>query len=153
MLSPCLSLIIKACLTGQCAIYVARGGAFCCCRCCSTQNCFIKGCMQHSTVFSLSSHCLSFLLEMFSVASKSIMCSYTCNICKWIAVPHIASQGNRKKCCAWRRRIASPISSVIVLHVIWLRYWKQGHTECKLNATVLGLSNIETYEAAGTNNS
>lgn len=62
------------------------------------------------------------ILEMFSVPNKSIMRSYTCSICKWIALPHIASDGNQKNIV--RERIASPILSVIVLNVIWWRCWK-----------------------------
>lgn len=37
------------------------------------------------------------ILEMFSVANKSVMWSHTCAICKWIALAHIASDGNQKK--------------------------------------------------------
>lgn len=43
------------------------------------------------------------ILEMFSVANKSIMRSYTCSICKWIAVPHIASDGNQKNIVLWEK--------------------------------------------------
>lgn len=94
------------------------------------------------------------ILEMFSVANKSIMPSYTCSICKWIALAHIASDGNQKNIVLWEKEIASPILSVIVLNVIWWRCWKWRHTVCKLNATLLGhmgCNKTQAYETAGTN--
>lgn len=53
--------------------------------------------------FLIPSSVTVLILEMFSVANKSIMWSYTCNICKWIAVPHIASDGNQKNIVLWEK--------------------------------------------------
>lgn len=69
------------------------------------------------------------ILEMFSVANKSVMRSHTCSICKWIALAHIASDGNqqkkkkkktlkrRKKMCA-RRRWGD--SHTILSVIVWI---------------------------------
>lgn len=43
------------------------------------------------------------ILEMFSVPNKSIMRPYTCSICKWIALPHIASDGNQTNIVLWEK--------------------------------------------------
>lgn len=93
VLSPSLSFIIKASLTGRCSVGAAQGGVCCCQR---TRNCVIEGCAEHSAFLCLPPVSV-LILEMFSVANKSVMWSYTCSICKWIALAHIASDGNQKQ--------------------------------------------------------
>lgn len=94
-----LSLIIKACLTGQCSICAAHGGSLL-----LLLNTKLYYWRLHPPQCLLISPPVSVLiLEMFSVANKSIMRSYTCSICKWIAVPHIASDGNQKNIVLWEK--------------------------------------------------
>lgn len=111
VLSLSLSFIIKASLTGRCSVGAAQGGV-CCCR--RTRNCVIEGCAEHSA-FSCLPPVSVLILEMFSVANKSVMWSYTRSICKWIALAHIASDGNQKqKTLSYERENGRPILSVIV---------------------------------------
>lgn len=108
MCSPSLSFIIRARLTGKLSICAAQEGVF---YCCWTQNCIIEGCT--SQFFLLPPPVPALILEMFSVANKSIMWSYTCSICKWIALPILPLMVIRKT-LNYERTNSHPILSVIV---------------------------------------
>lgn len=75
----------------------------------AVQHKFVSLKTTPSTVHSYSPPVSILILEMSSDANKGIIQFYTCSICKRIAVPRVASDGNQKTLCCERQNSKSNI--------------------------------------------